>query len=306
MPNERVSPQLLGLVRIAVFGFWLANVSLVHLEDVAAMPFELLERYGVLWLIPPPVWALLWTGPALFVLKAGLVVALVWLILGLPRFGAVAIATCIGLTLFDGMEKSLGHINHSKMLMLYSAWVLAMFPSADGLSLSPRRGPPPHPVMYTAPVVAISLLIVMAYSMIGAFRIGRSGPGIFFGDAMKNWFLKRSYESTSTDFRLGITIAEHAWLLLGVKLGFFVTGMLELLSPLCLVSRWFRWVWIPTMIVFHFVSLLTMNISFWQNSILILLVMTDLDRVVGPRLGWRPPPEPERPAGAPEAAPAPS
>ena len=34
MLNERVSPQLLGVVRILVFSLWLANVSMVHLEDI--------------------------------------------------------------------------------------------------------------------------------------------------------------------------------------------------------------------------------------------------------------------------------
>lgn len=279
MLNERVSPQLLGAVRIAVFGLWLANVSLVHLEDVAGMPRELLSRHGVLWLIPPPVWDWLWTTPFLLGSKAALVVGLGWLILGLPRYQAVAIVTCVLITLFDGMEKSLGHINHSKFVMLYAAWVLAAFPSADGLSLWPRRGAPAPPVMYAAPVIAISLLILVPYSMIGAFRLGRSGPEIFLGDAVKNWFLKRAYEANATGFRFGIVVAEDAALLAMTKVGFGITGILELLSPLCLVSRWFRWLWLPAMIGFHFLSLVTMNIFFWQNSVLILLVITDCNRL---------------------------
>jgi hypothetical protein len=281
--NERVSPQLLGVVRIVVFGFWLANVSLVHLEDLAGLPRELLSRYGVLWLIPPPVWEWMWSAPFLFGLKAALVAGLGWLVLGLPRYQTVAIATCVLITLFDGMEKSLGHINHSKFVMLYASWVLAAFPSADAVSLAPRRGTPAPPVMYAAPVIAISLLIIVPYSMIGAFRIGRSGPDIFFGDAIKHWFLKRSYEPTATGFRFGIVVAESAALLAVTKVGFTVVGLLELLSPLCLVSRWFRWLWIPVMVGFHFLSLVTMNIFFWQNVLLILLVMTDCDRLFAPR-----------------------
>jgi hypothetical protein len=282
MLNERASPQLLGAVRIAVFGLWLANVLLVHLEDIAPMPRELLSRHGVLGLIPPPLWDLMWTAAFLLGFKAALVACLCWLILGLPRYQGVAVVTCVLLTLFDGMEKSLGHINHSKFVMLYSAWVLAAFPSADAVSLSPRRAAA-APVMYTAPVVVISLLILIPYSMIGAFRIGRSGPEIFFGDAIKAWFLKRDYEANATGFRFGITMVENAALLAMAKAGFAFTGVLELLSPLCLVSRPFRWIWIPTMIGFHFLSLVTMNIFFWQNSVLILLVMMDWDRVFAAR-----------------------
>jgi hypothetical protein len=37
------------------------------------------------------------------------------------------------------------------------------------------------------------------------------------------------------------------------------------------------------MIGFHFTSLVTMNIFFWQNSVIILLVMTDCDRLFAPK-----------------------
>lgn len=283
MLNERASPELLGTVRIAVFGLWLANVWLVHLEDVAAMPHDLLLRHGLLRLIPAPVWAWLWAPVSLVALKAVLLVALSWLILGLPRFRAVAIGTCVLLTLFDGMEKSLGHVNHSKFVMLYAAWVLAAFPSADAVSLAPRRAAPAPPVMYAAPLVVISLLIVVPYSMIGAFRLGESGPGLYFGDAIKQWFLKRCYESNATGFRFGITVAESPPLLALMKVGFAATGILEVLSPVCLVSRWFRWLWIPVMVGFHFLSLVTMNICFWQNAVLIVLVMTEWERLLARR-----------------------
>ena len=60
MLNEGASAQLLGVIRVVVFGLWILHVSVVHLEDLAALPHELLSRYGVLWLIPPPLWA--WSG----------------------------------------------------------------------------------------------------------------------------------------------------------------------------------------------------------------------------------------------------
>ena len=210
--------------------------------------------------------------------------------LGLPCYRRVAIVTCVLLVLFDGMEKSLGHINHSKFVMLYAAFVLAAFPSADAVSLSWRRSGPSPPILYAAPVIVISLLIIVPYSMLGAFRLGRSGPDFFFGDAIKHWFLKRSLEANATGFRFGIVVVESALLLALAKVGFAITSLLELLSPLCLVSRWFRWLWIPVMIGFHFTSLVTMNIFFWQNALLILLVMTGCDRRSAPHLSSGPAP----------------
>lgn len=287
MLNERVSPQTAGVVRVVVFGFWLLNVALVHLEDLAALPLEVLERHGVLWLIPDAVWAGIWTPGFLRVFRVLLLGSLAWLVLGLPRYRAVAIAACVALTLFDGMEKSLGHINHSKFAMLYSAYLLAMFPCTDAVSLSRRPRRLAADVQYVAPVMAIAVLILLVYGFVGAYRIDRSGLEVFTSDAMKNWFLKRSYEQSSTNLRYGIWLAERPDLMFVFNAGFAWVGLLELLSPLCLLWRWFRWTWIASMLPFHVLSLLTMNIFFWPNALLILLVLTDSDRLFAPRHGRR-------------------
>jgi hypothetical protein len=132
-------------------------------------------------------------------------------------------------------------------------------------------------------VLAISLTIILGYSMISAYRFGLAGPGLYFSDAIKHWFLRRSLELSSTRFQLGILVVETPPVLFLIKMGFLTIGIFELLSPLCLVSKWFRWIWVPLMVSFHCLSLFTMNIFFWQNAIIILLTFTNIDRVLAPR-----------------------
>lgn len=279
MLHERVSPQTLGAARILVFSLWIINVSSVHLIDYASLPRELFGRYGVLQMIPPALWDAMWNPIFLIGFQALLIGALVWLVLGLGAYRSVAIATCIALTLFDGMTKSLGHINHAKFGILFASWILAAFPAADGLALRPRRGPPMAPVYYAAPMLAIATLIFLTYGLVGTYRVGKAGFAPFYTDGLARWYLLRSLDANATGFEGGRWIVEHPPVYMFSKLGFAVVGALEFLAPVCLVSKRFRWAWIAVMVPFHFISLFAMNIFFWENLCLILMFATNSDRI---------------------------
>jgi hypothetical protein len=70
-------------------------------------------------------------------------------------------------------------------------------------------------------------------------------------------------------------------MLLG-QIGFALGTLLELLAPLCLFFRPFRLFWVPAIVLFHQANLLTMNINFWQNSVLIVFFVSDIDRLIAP------------------------
>jgi hypothetical protein len=227
-------------------------------------------------LIPSSVWDAMWNPAFLIGFRYALLALLVWLVLGLGRFTAVALITCVAITLFDGMAKSLGHINHSKFGILFAAWILAAFPANDSFALRPRGQTAP-PVQYAAPMLAVATLIFLTYSMIGAYRIG-TGIEVFYSDALGKWFLHKSFEANATGFGLGPWIVAHAPIYYAAKVGFAVLGVCELLSPLCLASNIFRRFWIVLMVTFHCLSLFTLNIFFWENALLILLFGTDSNR----------------------------
>jgi hypothetical protein len=281
--HERVSPQTLGAARILVFSSWIVNVSSIQLVDYASLPGELLNQYGVLQLIPPALWDAMWSPTFLVGFQALLIGGLIWLVLGLGAYRSVAIATCIALTLFDGMAKSLGHINHAKFGILFASYILAAFPASDGLALRPRRGPAMAPVYYTAPMLAIATLIFVTYSLVGTYRVGKVGFAPFYTDALAGWYLLRSLDANPTGFEGGRWIVEHPPVYLVSKLGFAVVGTLEFLAPVCLVSKYFRWARIAVMMPVHVISLFAMNIFFWENMCLILMFATNSDRVFAPR-----------------------
>ncbi len=54
---------------------------------------------------------------------------------------------------------------------------------------------------------------------------------------------------------------------------------MEILSPLVLISTWFRRAWLAVILPFHVLTLLSMNIFFWENMILIVVFLTGLGYV---------------------------
>lgn len=288
MINQESSPQLLGAARILVFGLWIVMVWTHHIEDFGPLPDDLFEPYGVLRLIPSPLWEAMQSQGFLGGFRLALLLPLAWLVLGLDPFRPVALATCVAITVFDGMGKSVGHINHGQLAMLYAAYVLAWFPCNDGLSLSRRRPGPRDPAQYAAPMMAIAVLMTLTYSFVGAVRLDKSGLGIFASDAMAGYILQRALEPNGFGFTVGVEIVRVPLLAFAVNAGFAFVTLLELTSPLLLFSRLYRRLWLVVMVPFHLLSLPLLNLIFWENLLMMGLFLTDAGRLLSRGAPGRP------------------
>ncbi len=90
------------------------------------------------------------------------------------------------------------------------------------------------------------------------------------------------YGSVANGFSYGLWILENPWIEGLFKAGFFLTTLAEVFSPLCLFSRRFRIFWLLLMIPFHFLTLFTMNIFFWENLLLLVVLFTGLPHLFTP------------------------
>jgi hypothetical protein len=59
-----------------------------------------------------------------------------------------------------------------------------------------------------------------------------------------------------------------------LEVGFFVLTVFEALSMVALFNRWFRWCWVVVMLSFHVSTIITMQVSFRANMVLIVLLIT--------------------------------
>ena len=287
MLHEKVSPQTLGLARIVVYGIWFWHVLKDPLSKVADIPFEYFSPIGVLQLVPQPLWRLIYTAEFLSALKLTMLVGLALLLLGVGPFRCMAVFTCILLTFYQGLIRGFGFINHGELAMLYAAYVLAAFPSAHALSLRPGHIDRVHPVMFQAPMMAAGLLLAFTYTFVGARRLAEGGLEIFGNGTIIHMIALRSFEPGPSGTGYGYLVLQHPWLALMLQVGFPIVTIFELLSPLCLFYRRFRWAWILVIGAFHVATGLFMQIWFTANFVLILVFLTDIDRWLAAWLPYR-------------------
>ena len=94
----------------------------------------------------------------------------------------------------------------------------------------------------------------------------------FFNHAMNVHILVNTLNYSKYGFDLGLMVAASPALMILFKTGFFAITLFEVTSLFTLVNRPFRFIWMGVMVPFHLLSLLTMNIFFWENVILILVL----------------------------------
>jgi hypothetical protein len=287
MLHEKVSPQTLGFARISVYGIWFWHVLKDPLGKVAEVPFEDFSPIGVLQIVPQPLWRLIYTTEFLAALKLIMLVGLALLLLGVGPFRCVAIFTCILLTFYQGLIRGFGYINHGELPILYAAYVLAAFPSAQALSLRRGQADRAQPVMYQAPMMAVGLLVALTYTFVGARRLAEGGLEIFGNGTIIHMIALRSFEPGPAGSGYGHLVLEHSWLALMLQMGFPIVTAFELLSPLCLFYKGFRCAWIVVMFSFHVMTGLLMQIWFTANFLLILVFLTDIDRLLAAWLPYR-------------------
>jgi hypothetical protein len=122
-------------------------------------------------------------------------------------------------------------------------------------------------------LVASTGIIATLYSYIGFSRIITGGPEMFVGSAIVDDVSILAQQYASYDFRYGLMLSSSAVGVMFLKLGFVAVTILECLSGLLVVSQRFTVIWGALMVVFHFLTLLTMNIWFWENQVLIAVLL---------------------------------
>jgi hypothetical protein len=200
--------------------------------------------------------------------------------IGVKRYRRVVIPTVLLLFLADGITKGFnGFVNHAELGILYASLILAIFPTGDGFSLfkngSARQKPDAY---YSVPILAIAFTLCLAYTFVGVHRLLYGGMEQFTNHAMEIHLLRNSLEYSKWGFDLGLFVVSSEPLLILFKAGFFAITLFEVFSLYALVNRTFLYIWLAVMVPFHLLSLFTMNIFFWENLILILVLFLVIGR----------------------------
>ena len=270
----------LGFLRIWVFAAWFADVAKNPITDLAALPIGSMTPVGVLRLVPMSVWEWVCTAEHLRAAYVLMLVALLLTALGVRPYRPIAIFTCLLLTLYQGLTLSFTYMGHSTLAALPVAYVVAVFPSANALAL--RRSPPREGKRETAvlAMVTATLVFCATYSCIAARRFQTGGLEIFLDETLLKYVARNSLVSGFFEQGYGLATLENPWLSAGLLVGFPLVTLFELLSPLCLFHRGFRWAWLAVILPFHVLTWYLMQLLFVHNILLIAVLILRIDRLL--------------------------
>ncbi len=275
------TPEALGFARFAVYSIWFVVILMHPIQGFSALPQGWHDAVGPLRLLPDEALAVLLSANALWALRLVLLVLCALLALGIRPFMPLAIPCAVLLLLFDAIIKGYGSfVNHAQAAALVAAWVLALFPAADGFSVMGARKKPAPSALYASPLLFTGLCLASIYMLLGIRRFAHGGYEIFTGEAILRYFSVSSLNYSKYGFDHGLVFLDHPLLGIAAKLGFFFVTVAELTTPLALFHRGYRWAWLLVMIPMHIGTLFLMNILFWEQMILALVFMTGLPHVV--------------------------
>lgn len=275
MLHDQASARTLGMARIWVFGLAAISRLFCPVWEISYLP----DYYpvGVMRLLGAEFWVPLINVPIGIGIQALTIALLLSVAAGVGRYRLLAPLACIALTITEGIVRGRGVIPHAHMILLLSTYILCWFPAADALTLVRRRTPrPADPLMYRAPLLAASLVMAITYVLPAARRFADGGIEIFIDDTILCATATRDAELGSSG-GLGIWACQTAWVAWTLRFGFPIVTLAELLSPLCIFSKRFRWVWVAVMVPFHVGTGFLMGIWFSYNILLIPLLMVGFD-----------------------------
>ncbi len=258
----------LGIVRAGVGVVWIVKLAAEPLSFYADLPRSMLDPPGALRFVPDRVWSAVLTHGFLTGFKFALLALVALFALGVKPYRPIAIAAAAGLTFHEGLVRGMTFVNHQELALLYCTLILAVLPSR-------RRA---TPALDRAALTFMAVVALVPYTFIAAHRLAFSAPRIFTGASLST-FLGSLSGLDRDGWGLGLRLMDHPNLMVLAKGVFAVTTVFELLAPFCLVDGRFRRVWLAVMIPFHISTWFLMDILFWENLVLAVLLLVDVEAV---------------------------
>jgi hypothetical protein len=284
------SRQHATAVRTVVLCIWLIIVAITPYGYYGRFPDGMIAGYGLgrLLLGGHALRSFFFSYPVLMVLKWGAIAGCALAILLPNRCRWLTPVVLVFIVVLDQLTKSLnGFINHGQLAPLFVLLVFAVFGGKhylpylgfgpDGNASGEQEPTAPSPGGATecpyVPVVWLAgLMIIVPYTFIAINRFFQGGAELFQGDALLDYINLTSRRYSVYGSSVFLELIKVPWLAAALKGGYLVTTVFELCSAGVLFSRMFRRIWLLVIIPFHFVTLFAMNIFFWENVLLILVM----------------------------------
>jgi hypothetical protein len=274
--HENATARHLGLLRMLVFGMWIGDLVKDSAFELSRIPLAYYQPVGVLRWFPDAFWEAVLAPAAVRAWWGTLVALLVLAAAGVPCYRAVAVSACVLLTFWQGVVFGFTGVSHGPIAALYVAWILAVFPSADGCAL--RRGPvPPRPdAVYRLAILTAAAVLLATYMLVGVRRILEGGIEIFVDGSILRYIARNSMSPDYLSQGMGWRLFAYPGMPAILQAGFALVTLFEVTSLLCLASRWYRRAWLAVMLPFHVLSWPLLQLLFLHNILLVLALVVDV------------------------------
>jgi hypothetical protein len=268
--HAEAGPGLLRLARLGIFALWIVKLLLDPVWRLSQLPMDFIRPVGLLVFVSPDRAPFFWSEPSLMLLW---IVTLMVLIMGLTNraFALVATVAAVLLTIYSSVIRSFGPAVHTDIVLLLSTYALALFAWADIAQKPFARKSSTAPTS-SLPLVAIVAVLCLCYSLVGINRAIAS-PQTFTGNSMEVWTIEASLRAYYFNTGVGWHIPQWPLVVLFLRAGLSVITFFEITAPVCLISPLYRCIFIPVMLSFHLLSLVLMNIFFFDDMLLYLLLV---------------------------------
>ena len=259
VPTDAVA---LGAIRAANCSFVLLEVLLTDFVDLGRLPTTVMRPTGAMQVLPWTFYDALVTPRGMLVLKFLLVLSLAASATGYFTSVSTKLAALLFL-FYEGLIRSFGHFNHDEMPVAYILICLAFVSCGDAFSLDETwRRVRRHTgdLVYGYPILLMRCLLAWSYFSSGLIKLRVSGIGYFNADNLPNLAIMHSLDNLhSTHFQFAFWLPNLHWL---ATLAVSLVILWELTFPLGIISRMARRIILPLGLLFHFLTILFMNLSF--------------------------------------------
>jgi hypothetical protein len=275
--HEKATAYSVGLLRIWVFTQWIADLVKNPIGPLARIPFAYFEPIGLLQWLPREFWARVHSEPVLEGWRIALLVLLALSALGVPFYRVFALSACVLLTFYQGFILGFAEISHTDLAALYVAYIVAIFPAADALSLGRARTGRFTPSLYPAAMLTATGAFLATYMFVGVRRLLDGGFEIFTNGTILRIVGDRASTPDYLGTPLGLSVLQSPALSFVLSIGFVIVTLFEVLSFLCVISTPFRVAWVVVMLPFHILSWPLLQTLFLHNILLMGVLLVDAE-----------------------------
>lgn len=272
--HAEASAESVAMFRVGVFLLCAAEAVLLS-RQVMTLPPDTLMRFGFLAYLPSALMDWVHTANGQFAALALSFVTAVAAALGIAPRVSMPLATA-AFIFTQAIPRALqGSSNHAQLPVMMAAVLLSVGPSTEALVRWPRTSPSrtqsARQTDYQSTLLLIALVVCTSYTFIAAHRLAYGGWDLFSSESMSQWLIVWNLGEPNPESTLGMLVVRTPWLAAMAKWSFPVFTTVELLAPLCLISRRFRYVFLPTMLAMHSGIYVLLNVSFSQLACLYVL-----------------------------------